>query len=123
MCLIVLYFNGLNYQPLTFLGEAEMIWLIRVISFPEPDSKELQEAVSKDTFQHEFNNLEPATTYSIYLKAYSPLGASQKSNTVIATTLGGGKWSHITLLPHHSSLDDHAGLHEMYQLPATKPSE
>lgn len=57
----------------------------------EPDTKELQEAVSKTTFHHDFNNLESATTYSIYLKAYSPLGASQKSSTVIATTLGGGK--------------------------------
>ncbi|KAJ8290075.1 hypothetical protein GJAV_G00008440 [Gymnothorax javanicus] len=55
----------------------------------EPDSRELQEAVSKTTFQHEFNNLEPGTTYSIYLKAYSPLGASQQSSTVVATTLGG----------------------------------
>uniref|UniRef100_A0A8C7PXR1 Immunoglobulin superfamily DCC subclass member 3 n=1 Tax=Oncorhynchus mykiss TaxID=8022 RepID=A0A8C7PXR1_ONCMY len=53
------------------------------------DSRELQEAVSKTTFQHDFTNLEPATTYSIYLKAYSPLGASQQSSTVVATTLGG----------------------------------
>lgn len=90
-----------------FLSEAGilckyLINKIHIITFPEPDSKELQEAVSKDTFQHEFNNLEPATTYSIYLKAYSPLGASQKSNTVIATTLGGGKSSHIMLIPQHS---------------------
>lgn len=56
----------------------------------EPDSKELQEAVSKATFQHEFSTLEPSTTYSIYLKAYSPLGASQHSSTLITTTLGGG---------------------------------
>ncbi|XP_076827624.1 immunoglobulin superfamily DCC subclass member 3-like isoform X2 [Brachyhypopomus gauderio] len=64
-------------------------YVLHIRMLGEPDSKELQEAVSKDTFQHDFNNLEPATTYSIYLKAYSPLGASQKSNTVIATTLGG----------------------------------
>lgn len=57
----------------------------------EPDSLELQEAISKGTFQHDVTNLEPATTYSLYLKAYSPLGASQQSHTVVATTLGGGK--------------------------------
>lgn len=57
----------------------------------EPDSLELQEAISKDTFQHDVTNLEPATTYSLYLKAYSPLGASQQSYTVVTTTLGGGK--------------------------------
>lgn len=56
----------------------------------EPENKELQEAVSKTTYQHDLTNLEPATTYSIYLKAYSPVGASQESSTVVATTLGGG---------------------------------
>lgn len=59
--------------------------------FAEPDSLELQEAISKGTFQHDVSNLEAATTYSLYLKAYSPLGASQQSSTVVATTLGGGK--------------------------------
>lgn len=57
----------------------------------EPDSLELQEAISKGAFQHDVMNLEQATTYSLYLKAYSPLGASQQSRTVVATTLGGGK--------------------------------
>lgn len=60
----------------------------------EPDSSELQEAVSKDTFQHDFTNLEASTTFSIYVKAYSPLGASQQSDSVIATTHGAGKSSH-----------------------------
>ncbi|KAF0047734.1 hypothetical protein F2P81_001367 [Scophthalmus maximus] len=50
---------------------------------------ELQEAISKGSFQHDITNLEVATTYSLYLKAYSPLGASQQSHTVVATTLGG----------------------------------
>nr|XP_014346444.1 PREDICTED: immunoglobulin superfamily DCC subclass member 3-like [Latimeria chalumnae] len=56
--------------------------------FGEPESRELQEAVSKTTFQHDFTNLEPSTTYSIYLKAYSPLGASKESQVIVATTLG-----------------------------------
>lgn len=47
--------------------------------------------MSKTTFQHEVNNLEAATTYSIYLKAYSALGGSQQSRTITATTQGGGK--------------------------------
>lgn len=62
----------------------------------EPDGLELQEAISKGTFQHDVTNLEAATTYSLYLKAYSPLGASQQSNTVVATTLGGGN-AYITV--------------------------
>ncbi|KAK3551164.1 hypothetical protein QTP70_013896, partial [Hemibagrus guttatus] len=76
-------------QPESHVTDNIIGYVLHIRMLGEPDSKELQEAVSKDTFQHEFNNLEPATTYSIYLKAYSPLGASQKSNTVIATTLGG----------------------------------
>lgn len=63
----------------------------------EPDSSELQEAVSKDTFQHDFTNLEASTTFSIYVKAYSPLGASQQSGSVVATTLGAGESRDQTL--------------------------
>lgn len=62
-----------------------------MLFYLEPDGMELQEAISKDTFQHDVTNLEPSTTYSLYMKAYSSLGASQRSNTVVATTLGGGK--------------------------------
>ncbi len=68
----------------------ELYFIIGALLFSEPESKELQEAVSKTTFQHDLTNLEPATTYSIYLKAYSPLGASERSSTVVSTTLGGG---------------------------------
>lgn len=56
----------------------------------EADSAELQEAVSKSTFSQQVDNLEAATTYCVFLKAYSALGASQQSRTVMATTKGGG---------------------------------
>lgn len=68
-----------------------IVTIITCDRFSEPDSKELQEAISKTTFQHDLVNLDPATTYSIYLKAYSALGASPASSTVVATTLGGGR--------------------------------
>jgi hypothetical protein len=57
----------------------------------ETESQELQEAISKTIYQHDFTKLEPSTTYSISLKSYSPLGESQHSGAVVATTLGGGK--------------------------------
>lgn len=57
----------------------------------EPDSAELQEAISKTTFRQQVNNLDAATTYSVFLKAYSALGGSQQSRTIVATTKGGGK--------------------------------
>ncbi|KAJ8354655.1 hypothetical protein SKAU_G00222220 [Synaphobranchus kaupii] len=77
-------------QPSPEVTDGIIGYVLHIRMIGEPDSRELQEAVSKTTFQHDFNNLEPATTYSIYLKAYSPLGASQQSNTVFTTTLGGG---------------------------------
>ncbi|XP_045078190.1 immunoglobulin superfamily DCC subclass member 3-like [Coregonus clupeaformis] len=76
-------------QPPVEITDGIIGYVLHIRKIGEPDSRELQEAVSKTTFQHDFTNLEPATTYSIYLKAYSPLGASQQSSTVVATTLGG----------------------------------
>ncbi|XP_068188424.1 immunoglobulin superfamily DCC subclass member 3 [Antennarius striatus] len=64
-------------------------YVLHIRKIGEPDGLELQEAISKGTFRHDVTNLEPATTYSLFLKAYSPLGASQQSHTVVATTLGG----------------------------------
>ncbi|XP_031167177.1 immunoglobulin superfamily DCC subclass member 3-like [Sander lucioperca] len=76
-------------QPTDSASQQIIGYVLHVRRLGEPDSAELQEAVSKSTFTHEFNNLEAATTYSIYLKAYSALGGSQQSNTITATTQGG----------------------------------
>ncbi|XP_068934059.1 immunoglobulin superfamily DCC subclass member 3-like [Petaurus breviceps papuanus] len=54
----------------------------------EAPGRELQEAVSKGTFEHVFTNLDPATTYSIRLRAYSAEGASHDSPPVHITTMG-----------------------------------
>lgn len=70
--------------------------LLSCVCGAEPESLELQEAISKGSFQHEMNHLEAGTSYLLYLKAYSPLGASQQSRTVVSTTLGGGKISNTT---------------------------
>ncbi|XP_013855026.1 immunoglobulin superfamily DCC subclass member 3 [Austrofundulus limnaeus] len=64
-------------------------YVLHIRRLGEADSAELQEAVDKTTFSHDFNNLEAATTYSIYLKAYSAQGGSQQSITITATTQGG----------------------------------
>ncbi|KAJ0003245.1 hypothetical protein NQD34_008343 [Periophthalmus magnuspinnatus] len=76
-------------QPPAAITDAIIGYVLHIRKMGEPDSMELQEAISKGNFQHDLTNLEPATTYSIYLKAYSPMGASDQSNTVVATTLGG----------------------------------
>uniref|UniRef100_A0A3Q3MZ09 Immunoglobulin superfamily DCC subclass member 3-like n=1 Tax=Mastacembelus armatus TaxID=205130 RepID=A0A3Q3MZ09_9TELE len=76
-------------QPPEHVSQQIIGYVLHIRRLGEPDNAELQEAVSKTTFKHEVNNLEAATTYSIYLKAYSALGGSQQSNTITATTLGG----------------------------------
>ncbi|XP_076013205.1 immunoglobulin superfamily DCC subclass member 3 [Genypterus blacodes] len=76
-------------QPPADVTDSIIGFVLHIRKIGEPDSHELQEAISKSTFQHDVANLDPATTYSIYLKAYSPLGASQQSDTVVATTVGG----------------------------------
>ncbi|KAM9824695.1 immunoglobulin superfamily DCC subclass member 3 [Neosynchiropus ocellatus] len=76
-------------QPPADVTENIIGYVMHIRKLGEADSLELQEAISKGTFQHNVTNLEPATTYSLYVKAYSPLAASQQSSTVVATTLGG----------------------------------
>uniref|UniRef100_A0A8C5SUL2 Immunoglobulin superfamily DCC subclass member 3 n=1 Tax=Laticauda laticaudata TaxID=8630 RepID=A0A8C5SUL2_LATLA len=75
-------------EPSQEVTESIIGYVLHFRKAGESDSHELQEAVSKNTFHHVFGNLEPFTTYSIYVKAYSPLGASQDSQPILATTLG-----------------------------------
>ncbi|XP_028297926.1 immunoglobulin superfamily DCC subclass member 3-like [Gouania willdenowi] len=70
-------------------GLQTIAYVLHIRRLGEPDSAELQEAVSSSTYRHDITNLEPGTTYSIYVKAYSPRGGTRRSNTVTATTLGG----------------------------------
>ncbi|XP_069576352.1 immunoglobulin superfamily DCC subclass member 3-like [Brachyistius frenatus] len=76
-------------QPEEQISRLIIGYVLHIRRLGEPDGAELQEAVSKTTFRHEFSSLDAATTYSIYLKAYSALGGSQQSDTITATTLGG----------------------------------
>ncbi|XP_065430117.1 immunoglobulin superfamily DCC subclass member 3-like isoform X3 [Chrysemys picta bellii] len=75
-------------EPPPEVTEGLIGYVLHIRRAGESDSRELQEAVSKTTFQHLFTGLAPATTYCIRLRAYSPLGASQDSEPVLATTLG-----------------------------------
>ncbi|XP_061598019.1 immunoglobulin superfamily DCC subclass member 3-like [Cololabis saira] len=76
-------------HPPTSSTDSIIGYVLHIRRTGEPDNMELQEAISKGTFQHDVTNLEPATTYLLYLKAYSALGASQQSSSALATTLGG----------------------------------
>ncbi|XP_067883719.1 immunoglobulin superfamily DCC subclass member 3-like, partial [Heterodontus francisci] len=63
-------------------------YVLHIRKAADSEGKEFQEAVSKTTFQHVFTNLEPDTAYSMYIKAYSPVGASRSSLLVTADTTG-----------------------------------
>ncbi|XP_061570641.1 immunoglobulin superfamily DCC subclass member 3-like [Cololabis saira] len=76
-------------QPEEQVSQQIIGYVLHIRRLGEPDSAELQEAVSRTTFSHDFTNLEAATTYCIYLKAYSSLGGSQQSGSITSTTLGG----------------------------------
>uniref|UniRef100_A0A3B3UQY5 Immunoglobulin superfamily DCC subclass member 3-like n=1 Tax=Poecilia latipinna TaxID=48699 RepID=A0A3B3UQY5_9TELE len=64
-------------------------YVLHIRRLGEPDGAELQEAVDQNTFSHDVQNLEAATSYHVYLKAYSAEGGSPPSAAVTATTLGG----------------------------------
>ncbi|XP_043972593.1 immunoglobulin superfamily DCC subclass member 3-like isoform X1 [Gambusia affinis] len=64
-------------------------YVLHIRRLGEHDGAELQEAVDQNTFSHDVQNLEAATSYRVYLKAYSAEGGSPPSATVTATTLGG----------------------------------
>lgn len=51
---------------------------------------EYQEAVSKTTLQQVIGDLEPSTSYSFYVKAYTSRGASKASEIAVESTLGEG---------------------------------
>ncbi|XP_077323843.1 immunoglobulin superfamily DCC subclass member 3-like [Lithobates pipiens] len=63
-------------------------YVVHIRKAEDPIQMEYQEAVSKDTIQHIVTDLEPSTTYSFYIKAYTSRGASKASTTVVQRTLG-----------------------------------
>ncbi|KAI3358058.1 hypothetical protein L3Q82_002967 [Scortum barcoo] len=61
-------------QPPADVTDSIIGYVLHIRKIGEPDSLELQEAISKGTYQHDVTNLEPATSYSLYLKAYFSSG-------------------------------------------------
>lgn len=53
--------------------------------------EEYEEAVSKATLQHIIRDLEPSTSYTFYVKAYTSHGASKPSDGATETTHGEGE--------------------------------
>lgn len=53
--------------------------------------EEYEEAVSKVTLQHVIRDLEPSTSYTFYVKAYTSHGASKPSDSATGSTHGEGE--------------------------------
>lgn len=58
---------------------------------PDPVEEEYEEAVSKVTLQHVIRDLEPSTSYTFYVKAYTSHGASKPSDSATESTHGEGE--------------------------------
>ncbi|NXA36137.1 IGDC3 protein, partial [Eudromia elegans] len=63
-------------------------YVLHIRRAADPVEMEYQEAVSKSTFQQLVTDLEPSTSYSFYIKAYTSRGASKASAVTVVSTLG-----------------------------------
>ncbi|KAF4090905.1 hypothetical protein AMELA_G00031000 [Ameiurus melas] len=63
-------------------------YVLHIRKTADPMEMEYQEAVSKVTLQQVVADLEPSTSYSFYVKAYTSRGASKASATAQENTLG-----------------------------------
>ncbi|KAM3917896.1 immunoglobulin superfamily DCC subclass member 3-like [Leptodactylus fuscus] len=63
-------------------------YVLHIRKAGDSSTREIQEALSKTTFKYTVNNLEAATEYVVVLRAYSPLGASEDSQSISVATWG-----------------------------------
>lgn len=59
---------------------------------------EYEEAVSKTTLQQVIRDLEPSTSYTFYVKAYTSHGASKPSESVTESTHGEGEQQSLNVV-------------------------
>ncbi|XP_076148822.1 immunoglobulin superfamily DCC subclass member 3, partial [Alosa pseudoharengus] len=63
-------------------------YVLHIRKTADPAEMEYQEAVSKATLLQVVGDLEPSTSYTFYVKAYTSRGASKRSDTTEQSTLG-----------------------------------
>ncbi|XP_066557351.1 immunoglobulin superfamily DCC subclass member 3 [Amia ocellicauda] len=63
-------------------------YVLHIRKTADPVEMEYQEAVSKSTLQQVVSDLEPSTSYTFYVKAYTSRGASKPSESAVESTLG-----------------------------------
>lgn len=80
--------------PLYAFHSFLLFLLLHLLLFLTPSDspeKEYQEAVSKVTLQQIIRDLEPSTSYTFYVKAYTSHGASKPSDSTTESTRGEGE--------------------------------
>lgn len=77
-----------------------------IIAPSDPQEMEYEEAVSKTTLQQVIRDLEPSTSYTFYVKAYTSHGASKPSESVTESTHGEGEQQslHVVHKPYLSHI-------------------
>uniref|UniRef100_A0A3P9JB22 Immunoglobulin superfamily DCC subclass member 3 n=1 Tax=Oryzias latipes TaxID=8090 RepID=A0A3P9JB22_ORYLA len=63
-------------------------YVLHIRRTSDPQEMEYEEAVSKTTLQQVIRDLEPSTSYTFYVKAYTSHGASKPSESVTESTHG-----------------------------------
>nr|XP_015198847.1 PREDICTED: immunoglobulin superfamily DCC subclass member 3 isoform X3 [Lepisosteus oculatus] len=63
-------------------------YVLHIRKTGDPVEMEYQEAVSKNTLQQVVGDLQPSTSYTFYVKAYTSRGASKPSESAVESTLG-----------------------------------
>ncbi|CAF99689.1 unnamed protein product, partial [Tetraodon nigroviridis] len=63
-------------------------YVLHIRRTSDPVEEEYEEAVSKVTLQHVIRDLEPSTSYTFYVKAYTSHGASKPSESTTESTPG-----------------------------------
>ncbi|XP_023675521.1 immunoglobulin superfamily DCC subclass member 3 isoform X1 [Paramormyrops kingsleyae] len=63
-------------------------YVLHIRKTADPVEMEYQEAVGKSTLQQVVSDLEPSTSYTFYVKAYTSRGASKPSEPALENTLG-----------------------------------
>ncbi|KAL2077129.1 hypothetical protein ACEWY4_026633 [Coilia grayii] len=63
-------------------------YVLHIRKTADPAEMEYQEAVSKSTLLQVVYDLEPSTSYTFYVKAYTSRGASKRSDSTTQSTLG-----------------------------------
>lgn len=66
---------------------------------------EYQFAVNNDTTEFHVKELQPHTSYTFFIVAYSPMGPSPQSESITVETVEDGEWQRKQMFSHTLKLE------------------